>query len=309
MLPRSQGLKDLLQQEIRAHIPRGSQQRRVYFRVIHAVMRESDLLKPANYSGRDGATKLRSMVQALARIAINCNHSIRGIEGWRCDRVSAEMFEGSGGEMGAPISKNLNVQFHSLLRHLFAKYPIPRFLDKVWFAGGDGIKVFLRLAQFQHAPDDLTIWQAIRWAQVLSLGGSHRLARLILKTRLVEQQDDEPFWHEVIEFLCRSEQAGLAIDSKTPVIVDEEIQQVIDFAFEQRFCPASQVVQCGSGHQLPLQPNFTLKRRTLRWFRRHYVNWRNEVEMPVDQTMQRRACGWLSTGLAGFSVEMGWKSC
>jgi len=229
MLPRSQGLKDLLQQEVRAHIPRGSQQRRVYFRVIHAVMRESDLLKPANYSGRDGATKLRSMVQALARIAINCNHSIRGIEGWCCDRVSAEMFEGSGGEMGAPISKNLNVQFHSLLRHLFAKYPIPRFLDKVWFAGGDGIKVFLRLAkgasvrqcglpfrlsktmahQFQHAPDDLTIWQAIRWAQVLSLGGSHRLARLILKTRLVEQQDDEPFWHEVIEFLCRSEQAGL----------------------------------------------------------------------------------------------------
>ena len=302
MVPRSQGLRDLLHQEVRAHVPRGHQQRLVYFRLIHTVMRESSLLAPSSYRGRDAHSKMQEMIQALARIALHCNQRVREIEAWWT------------------IAQSHNDQFDSLLRHLFVKYAMPRFMNQVWFRGGNDVKIYLSIAKgngprqcglpaklskamaghFMNAPDDLTVWQAIRWSQVLSSGGSTRLARLILKSRLGEQQDEESFWLEVINFLCQVEQA------QAPTLEDREVDQVIEFVNDHRFRPAYIVLGFPVGSRLPLQPEFSLHRRSLRWFRRHQANWRNEVQLPTDdQTMRRlRQGAWQPIGIQGLRVEL-----
>jgi len=107
-------------------------------------------------------------------------------------------------------SHNAGRQFHSLLRHLFARYPMPRFFDSVWLAG-DGREArvwqrwYVRVAQgealrsmsdlpfsltkrMQHhvmqAPDNLTMPQALRWGQAVGLGCTTRLADAIVASLL-----------------------------------------------------------------------------------------------------------------------------
>ena len=110
-------------------------------------------------------------------------------------------------------------QFASLLRHLFVQYDMPLFFDAVWFGSHDHaaavrrawylhvgrgenirncalpIPYTKRMAHhFLRAPDNATIEQAIRWGQVLGLGGDEHLARTLFGTRLGERFENEEFW-------------------------------------------------------------------------------------------------------------------
>ena len=39
-------------------------------------------------------------------------------------------------------------------------------------------------------------------------------------------------------------------------------------------------------HDVPLQPDFSFRGRTLRTFRRHMNNWRNEIEIPISTPIE-----------------------
>ena len=114
----------------------------------------------------------------------------------------------------------------SLARHLFARYPTPRFLASAWFgastprdierrrwfvahAGGDSIlRLELPIAlsrrmadSFLRTPDHIGVDHALRRAEVLGLGGSRGLAEAVLATRLGETFVDTDRWRVALAWL------------------------------------------------------------------------------------------------------------
>lgn len=118
---------------------------------------------------------------------------------------------------------------------------------------------------FMLAPDDLRPIVAARWAQVRSLGGDSRLARLLLsRTILVVPTEYEEFWESVIRFLIRH-----------APISEDEIVAIVDFIHGQRFRPARLIWGPNAG-DAPLDPAFCMKGRSLHKLRQYMANWRLE---------------------------------
>ena len=117
------------------------------------------------------------------------------------------------------------IQVRSLAEHLFARYPAPAYLHSAWdLASGPNAfrqqSWFIRIARgasfralelpipltgrmrhyMRHAPDDFTIYEAMRFSEVLGLGGEARLARRIAKTRLGRDISNSNFWRTVLGF-------------------------------------------------------------------------------------------------------------
>lgn len=324
MLARAQGLHGLVDQTIRAQLPRDAKARKDFLEFVRFIRAGSGLLAPGRYRHRGGHNRLIAMVRALVRISLKSNYWNRPIEGWYCDvgNVASENVTAKNGTSNYMVA-SLDDQFHSLLRHLFAKYPVPRFLDKVWFGDSwsdchTGVSVFLRIAQgvgprqcglptwltkaqarhFMIAPDDLTLMQAIRWAQVLAAGGSARLARTILRTRLSEQQNDESFWKQTVEWFCHVENCD------QPTLSPEDVIEIVDFAQRHRFGPADQLLGYRANVNA-LQPEFSLRRKSLRWMRRHMVNWRTQLELPepVSSEPIRQVPTWEPLEIDGLRWE------
>jgi hypothetical protein len=178
-----------------------------------------------------------------------------------------------------------------LVNHFFDRYPVPKFMPAIWLslhdqpwernlylylARGLSVRKFLwpipvhltkaAAAFFMQAPDDLAPLLAVRWAHVRSLGGDNRLARLLLRTNgLTLLTLHEEFWESVIRFLI-----------KNAPISAEEVIAIVDFIHDQRFRPGRLVWGPKAGDE-PLQPQFSLRGRSLRSLRRHMANWRTEL--------------------------------
>ncbi|MFK7768594.1 MAG: PcfJ domain-containing protein [Mariniblastus sp.] len=308
MLPRPQGLRELIDQTIRAQLPTDPNARNTFLEFIHFVRAGSQLLAPANCKRNGDHDRLIARIRALLRISLNSSHWIRPIEGWYCDTAKA---------------RSLDDQFNSLVSYLFAKYPVPRFLNKVWFGNSwfdcrTGVSVFLKLGSgisprkcglpvrltksqtrhFMSAPDDLSLPQAIRWSQVKASGGSSVLARTILKTHLAEQQGDEGFWNEIVVWFCNAEQ------NDPSTLTPDEIVEMINFIEQHKFGPAHRIL----GYRVdmgPLQPEFSLRGRSIRWMRRHMVNWRAQLNIPNPffPKHPRRNSRWEPLGINGIRIE------
>jgi hypothetical protein len=109
-----------------------------------------------------------------------------------------------------PGSHNSRRQFGSLARHALAVYDAPWFMDTAWFQGlsddallrqdwfvavatGTNIRkapdlpieLTKKMAHLlMQAPRTYTIDQALRWTQVVGMGGSQELAEAVMHTRL-----------------------------------------------------------------------------------------------------------------------------
>jgi hypothetical protein len=249
--------------------------RESYWRLIHAVRASSTLLAPSPKRGHTDPRQAERVVRAGSRLAQKSDAWRRPPETWI-----------------APCA-NAFTQFRSLVCHLLHEYPVPRFMTTVWLCDDDKpweLDMYLHLAQgksirqfelpppysirisksaarfFMLAPDDVSPLGAYRWAHVRSLGGDATLARLLMTMApLCTPTEHEAFWESVIRFLivnmpiCRS-----------------EIIAIVEFVYQQRFVSADTVWGPGAGEQ-PLQPNFTLRGRSLRSLRRHMANWREEL--------------------------------
>jgi PcfJ-like protein len=171
---------------------------------IHVRQHAPDLLR---YSGRRGE---EDYIRALFRAAHQEHLWIRSPLGWR------------------PRDPGLAAQFAELVRHLFAVYAVPRFLDAVFHGPGllgyvpwfyeVGIGRSIRTApcmtapltrkmvhHFLHAPDLCTPVRAIRWGQVMGLDGSERLFRAIANTwmgRELRRPVEEERWLAVLQWLA-----------------------------------------------------------------------------------------------------------
>jgi hypothetical protein len=252
-----------------------------YWRLITAIRASSQLLTPVLNCGRIDPDSQAGIIRACVRMAKHRRAWRQQPESWIVPH-------------GSPF-----MQFRSLVSHLFDEFPVPTFMAPVWtcaankpweidmylhLAAGrsirqfklpldDPVKMTKRAARWwMSAPDDIWPISAYRWAQVRALGGDNRLARTLLMTpALVIPTEHEDFWETVIRFLIEH----------SP-ISSSEIEAIVNFIHEQRFCPAERVWGPGAGEQ-PLQPHFSMKGRTLLALRRHMTNWRDDLfdRLPV----------------------------
>lgn len=161
-----------------------------------------------------GSTNENTFDFALIRVAILSSHRLRDINDWQAK------------------SHNPHKQFGSLVRHLYAGYPVPEFMDSVWFRKdeswlswfitvGNGanirkVKDFplpytKKMAHMMmQAPANLTVEEAIRWGQVMALGGNQRFFQEMERTRIaavstIGNLDSErhAFWQTVMEWFLR----------------------------------------------------------------------------------------------------------
>jgi hypothetical protein len=208
------------------------------------------------------------------------------------------------------------VQFRSLVEHLFARYAVPDFMALVWLRSRPDavwLELFLHLGRgrsirrfetpirltklmarhFMLAPDDLSVEQALRWAQVRGLGGNATLARVIVHTSLGATTTDEPFCESLVRFLIRN-----------GPLSSDEVRQIIQFVHEQRFQPAESTWGFGGGPE-PLQPDFTVRGQSLRSVRRHMAHWREEVIRMHPALVVRSDTIWPATDIGPFRYDDG----
>ena len=212
----------------------------------HPALRES-LSSLAPVLASRGAGSGNTMMDAVLQIARQHRFWLRDPEDWE-----------------APVG-DARVLLASLVRHLFEKWPMPPFLDEAFLFGegreteiwrtygvytGVGIKVkTLSLPvpltekgrhYFLLAPPHYTFFQALRWAQTVSLGGSKRLAEALRATKMSESCADEAFAQSVIHFFINHPEISLS-----------QIAPVVDYLWHYRFGDAD----------TPPDPTFTMKGR------------------------------------------------
>lgn len=214
-----------------------------------------------------------------------------------------------------PQTHNVRRQFSSLARHLFAEWPVPVFMDSVWFLGNGRGAVqqqgwFLHIGKGQNirkadlplpytkrmahhfiqAPSDLTVEAALRWGQILGLGGSERLARAVIGTWLGASFRHDDFWLTVLRFFIAN-----------PMLDLVHIGPIIDYIEQQRF--VSQDVFVAPGvveRQGPPQPNFTMKGRTPASLLRQVEAWHGSLAKA-----EQPKADWPSSGIEGFEFVEG----
>ena len=106
----------LLIHQIAASIEDDSIRKAVRQLLLHVESRTGLLTtQPAlpQFGTRDGNT----FIEGLLGLARHRSHWIRPLQSWK------------------PRSHNVHRQFSSLARHLLAEYPLPLFMDSVWFMG------------------------------------------------------------------------------------------------------------------------------------------------------------------------------
>lgn len=214
-------------------------------------------------------------------------------------------------------SYNVERQFSALARHLFAKYKVPEFMDEVWKRSnryrqewfiniGQGqnirhqqglpIPLTKRMAhEMMQAPSDLTVDQAIRWGQVISMGGTSRCARAILGTIMGFQTNRhmytsfhcDDFWVTVIRFFVAN-----------PMLDVVHYAPIVDYINNQRFAtpdPYEGVIL------RPAQPNFCMTGRTPDSLLAQVDAWHKNI----SKANRGQYCRWDPCGIRGIEVVDG----
>jgi hypothetical protein len=212
-------------------------------------------------------------------------------------------------------SYNARRQFASLVRHLLSQYPVPALLDAAWLRrdeAAEGYRQwFIRIGQgesirgtqspiqltkrivhhFLQAPEEYGIEQALRWGQIHALGGDSRLVEAILGTRVGDGFEREEFWITVIRFFIEN-----------PSLDRNQIGPIVDYLYEQRFAPREVFVAPGVREQRgPLQPNLSMKGRSLRALLREVERWHRELA----RTGASGAARWQRSAIGEFELETG----
>ncbi len=236
-------------------------------------------------------------VDALIRLNERRGQWIRNLEDWQ------------------PTSHNRHRQFSSLVRHLLANYPVPGFMDSVWFRTDPGshrlrdwfmhigsgknirtaktpVPLTKRMAHFFiEAPDNYSIEHAVRWGQIHALGGDRRLTEAVLATSVGESFEHDDFWISVFRFFVAN-----------PMLDRKHVGPIVDFLQAQKF--QAREVMTGPGRvevQEPPQPNLTMRGRTANSLLRQVDAWHRELgrTKAADNLYFRRS------GIAEFELATG----
>ena len=277
----------------------GRKPRTAFERLLGHVQARSELLRPSRYVGRTEAGCPERIVGALLALVEHRKHWQRPIEAWR-----------PGGETAVLL-------FSSLAHHLLARYPVPPVLLSAWFRGADrparqgqawfrhaGLGRSLRTAgfpirltrgmahEFAHAPADLSIESALRWAQVRGLGGAGDLARAVAATRLGREFDHDEFWVSVALLFVNTPRLDLGV-----------IDPIVEYLHDQRFGYHRVIVgEDTEVHLEPPEPDFAVKGRTVASLTKRVEQWRTERRR---RETRRRIYRWERSGIGEYRGQAG----
>ena len=210
---------------------------------------------------------------------------------------------------GHAVSPSPRVQLRGLADHLFARFATPAYLHSAWdlAPGPEGFRQqswFIRIARgasfralelpisltermrhhMRHAPDDLTIYEAMRFSEVLGLGGEAKLARHLAKTRLGRNVSNPDFWRRVLGFFI--------LNSDFPAA---QIEHAIEFIQAMRFGGEEIPSARGCQRRAPICPDFRIEGRTTNSLLRLMHCWHLET---ADS--QRPVTSWPASGIDHF---------
>lgn len=258
--------------------------------LLRAASRRSKLLE-----GCAPGTRV-AWASALLNVACFHPHFVRPIESWRVK------------------TKNPERQFAGLVRHLFALYPLPAFCDNAWLASGpfaqrqqswfvhlgsgknlrsaEGLPVPLTSREAHHAleaPDDLNMLEALRYGQVMALGGDATLVRALRGTRLAESFENDDFWQSLLRFFVRH-----------ALLDRNHFGPIVDYLQDQKF--ERRETDLGHGRvRLPPRPRLSLKGRSPETLLREVTRWHFELGLGPGVGEERMR--WTPSGLPGFRFE------
>jgi hypothetical protein len=218
-------------------------------------------------------------------------------------------------ETWKPRSHNVRRQMASLLRHLFVQYDdMPLCFDSVWFTGstpagakqrqaymrvGRGeslrscelpIPYTKRMAHYiKKAPSDLTFEKALRFGQIVGLGGDPTLARAIVATRLGDGFDHDDFWITVIEWFIAQ-----------PMLDRVHVGPIVDYLHTQRFVSVPAAAD-NRREPMPAELNLTMKGRTSESLLRKVDVWHRKLAKENAQP----GSGWSPAGIKSFEFTEG----
>ena len=219
---------------------------------------------------RSGACRF---VDGLTNLALHHRDFIRPLSTW------------------CPDDRGQRRLFASLVHHLLVRYPTPASMMSAWLrpvsvvaarqqawyiavARGQSIRrqdVPIRMTRrmehlFLAAPDHFTIEEAMRYAQVIGLGGTRDLARAIIATRMGAHLQHDNFWETVVRFFVQAK--GMRTELVNPVV---------DFLYHMRFAKREVIGAEGVRLLDPPQPTFTMKGRSVRSIMRRVEQWHDEL--------------------------------
>ena len=215
------------------------------------VERHADLLSTAPGALRWGRSPGNTLVEGVLALARHHGSWIGPVESWR------------------PESRVQYEQFAALARHLLARYPVPDFMDSVWFLeegeearrqkrwyvhiaqGGNirtadvPVELTKKMAhEFLQAPEHYTVEEALRFGQVMGQGGHPALAEAVAATHLGRSFEHEEFWSKVVQFLAQH-----------PELEMKWVTGIVAYIHHRKFEPL------GGGD--PVEPNFSMKSRSV----------------------------------------------
>ncbi len=195
-------------------------------------------------------------------------------------------------------TQNARQQYKMLIRHLFANYRVPEFMEYVWLNGKQnryqewfrhiGIGNSLRTApglpdhftkkmahHFCQSPAHFSVEEAVRSAQLYGIGGDKRLVDAIRRTRLVlaetftDDDDDDAFWLSLLRYL-----------SAHPQLDQRSINLIVEYIWDIRFVPC-RIIIAGGGERsaAPRYQQFCLNGKSLKSLLDDAQAWHNN---PLD---------------------------
>jgi hypothetical protein len=232
-------------------------------------------------------------IDALANLARYQTHAIRAVKDWE------------------PSSYNLKRNVSDFARHLYAKYHIPLFMDEAWYGANDREQGwFIHIGQGQNirtamglplpltkkeahlmmqAPKDFKIKEAIRYGQILNMGGNEPFVRTLFKTRVAVDFNQNEFWTSVFRWLLAN-----------PMLDTAHYATIIDFLYHQRFVPDR---VDGQGQMVCAQPNLSMKNRDPEATLRQVKTWHRQVNRErrvVHYNSYKPVDKWATSGIKPY---------
>lgn len=238
---------------------KSSKFRKVLFNLLMYLEENSDILNEHKY------------IKGIEAIANHHLSWVRPIEDWYVKR------------------HNRSYQFKVLLRHLFAAYDIPDFMDCVWMTDNEchqnwyihiGLGQNIRTApdlptlltkkmahHFLQTPKQYSVEEALRWGQVHALGGDRRLAEALRGTQVIKDFKHDDFWMNLFRFFIQN-----------PMLDVSHVHPIVDYIWSQKFQERRVYVDIGVEEVVdPPQPNFSMNGRTPATLLRQVNDWHREL--------------------------------
>jgi PcfJ-like protein len=260
--------------------------------LLRCVRSNSELLKPAPGQGNTGWLAPVFLLRRLKNLAARRAHWIQPLAAW------------------LPATDSTRLAFRSLAHHLLAFYPVPGFMDSAWDldSGPEGFRQqawYIRLGRgaslrelcvpvpltrrmehfVRRAPDHYTVGQALRYGEVLGLGGSEQLAREIAKGFLGRIVAPDEFWRTVLHFFA-----------KHPEMPIEYANPIVDFVQANKFGGEEVLTDQGIETRTARWPDVSMDGRTVKSVLRLAEAWHLEL----GRKKRSGTFSWRKSGIRGF---------